>query len=119
MIHVHKNKNNTIHGTYKAKDMTLKVLMKNDVAHAENIKTRLEMFRETDTGVINLSLEGCSVKLDKDADTRTVSLTKTLSVSNEHMARIEEVLLQMCSAATHNPITLTHASSSTTLLHQS
>jgi hypothetical protein len=119
MIRVRENKNNTIHGTYKSKDVTLKVLIKNDVAHAENIQTRLETFRETDVGVVNLSLEGCVLKLDKDVDTCTVSLTKTLSVSKEHMIQLEGLLLQMCSTATENPVKMVTASSSTDLLHKS
>ena len=117
MIRVHKNKNDTIHGAYKSKDVTLKVLMKNDTVHAEHIKTRVEAFRETDCGTISLPLERCVLKLDKDADMCTISLTKTLTVTKEHMDQIEKMLIEMCDATTIHQASTTTASSSSNLLH--
>jgi hypothetical protein len=100
MIRVHVNKNDTVHATYKSKDVTLKVLMKNDVTHAGMLKTRVEGFRESECATISLPLERCVLKLDKDMDVCTVSLTKTVTIPKDDMMSIEQMLLQLCDATT-------------------
>ncbi len=113
---IHKNKNGTIHGTYKTKQVTLKVLMKNDVTQAENIKSRIETFRETDTGVLTLPLEGCVLKFEKDAGTCEISMIKKLTVPIGHLNGIEDMLTEMCAAADKTAVHMPAVSSATNLL---
>lgn len=113
---IRKKKNDTVHGTYKTKQVTLKVLMKNDMTHAENIKSRIEAFRETDTGAITLPLEGCLLKFDKDAGTCDISMTKKVTVPIGHLSGIEDMILQMCATTDKNPAHMTGVTSGTNLL---
>ena len=115
MIRVKENSDKTIHGTYKSKEMTLKLLLENKKSLAESLKHKIEIFQETDDAVLNQSFTNYSIRLEKDSGDYTISLTKKLNIKKENMDSIEKMILDMAELVKDN-ITLVDSSSSTNLL---
>jgi hypothetical protein len=115
MIRVKENSDKTIHGTYKSKGMTLKLLLENKKSLAESLKHKIEIFQETDDAILNQSFTNYSIRLEKDSGDYTISLTKTLNVKKEDMDSVEKMILDMAELIKDNT-TLVDSSSSTNLL---
>lgn len=122
MIRVKKNKDKSIHGTYKSKDMTLKLLLENKKTLAETLKHKIEIFRETDDAILTQSfnyIRDYNIRLEKDCNNYTVSLTKTLKIDREHMDNIEKMLLEMIQTIDDNSVAMESNSSTNLLLNSS
>jgi hypothetical protein len=115
MIRVKENSDKTIHGTYKSKEMTLKLLLENKKSLAESLKHKIEIFQETDDAVLNQSFTNYSIRLEKDSGDYTISLTKKLNIKKENMDSVEKMILDMAELVKDNT-TLVDSSSSTNLL---
>jgi hypothetical protein len=115
MIRVKENSDKTIHGTYKSKGMTFKLLLENKKSLAESLKHKIEIFQETDDAILNQSFSKYSIRLEKDSGNYTISLTKTLNVKKEDMDSVEKMILDMAELVKDNT-TLVDSSSSTNLL---
>jgi DNA-binding ferritin-like protein len=115
MIRVKENSDKTIHGTYKSKEMTLKLLLENKKSLAESLKHKVEIFQETDDAVLNQSFTNYSIRLEKDSGNYTISLTKKLNIKKENMDSVEKMILDMAELVKDNT-TLLDSSSSTNLL---
>lgn len=115
MIRVKENSDKTIHGTYKSKEMTFKLLLENKKSLAESLKHKIEIFQETDDAILNQSFSKYSIRLEKDSGNYTISLTKTLNVKKEDMDSVEKMILDMAELVKDNT-TLVDSSSSTNLL---
>ena len=115
MIRVKENSDKTIHGTYKSKGMTFKLLLENKKSLAESLKHKIEIFQETDDAILNQSFTNYSIRLEKDSGNYTISLTKTLNVKKEDMDSVEKMILDMAELVKDNT-TLVDSSSSTNLL---
>ena len=119
MITVKKNTDKTVHGTYKAKEMTLKLLLDNKKTTAENLKQKIEIFRETDDAVLTHPFK-CkrdhTIRLEKDSGNYIISLTHTVNIKKENMDNIEKMLLEMIELVDDNTVTSLESSSSTNLL---
>jgi replicative superfamily II helicase len=115
MIRVKENSDKSIHGTYKSKEMTLKLLLENKKSLAESLKHKIEIFQETDDAVLNQSFTNYSIRLEKDSGDYTISLTKKLNIKKENMDSIEKMILDMAELVKDNT-TLVDSSSSTNLL---
>jgi len=118
MIHVQENSNKTIHGTYKSKEMTLKVLLPNKRLVADSLKRKVEIFQETDDAVLTTvfnNKDECTLKLEKDSGTYAISFTKKIIIKKENMDMIEKMLLDMSNAVS-DTTELLNSSSSTNLL---
>jgi len=115
MIRVKENSDKTIHGTYKSKEMTLKLLLENKKSLAESLKHKIEIFQETDDAVLNQSFTNYSIRLEKDSGDYTISLTKKLNIKKENMDSVEKMILDMAELIKDNT-TLVDSSSSTNLL---
>jgi K+/H+ antiporter YhaU regulatory subunit KhtT len=121
MIRVHVNKDTSVHGTYKSKDITLKLLMQNKTSLGALLNERIDAFQEGDEGSFVFSFdhrEPCTtLRLDKDATGEcVVSLTKKMSVTKEHMSQIESMIHQMADACTLEHCAPPSPASSTQLL---
>lgn len=120
MIKVHENKDKSIHGTYKCKDMTLKLHIENKKSIGEELKNKVEIFREGDEGTLVFSSNYKSphtIKLEKENDFCKITLTKYLIIKKEHMTQIEELLLAMSELSNIDDVlNLPNSSSSTNLL---
>jgi len=115
MIRVKENSDKTIHGTYKSKEMTLKLLLENKKSLAESLKHKIEIFQETDDAILNQSFTNYSIRLEKDSGDYTISLTKKLNIKKENMDSVEKMILDMAELVKDNT-TLVDSSSSTNLL---
>lgn len=115
MIRIKENSDKTIHGTYKSKEMTLKLLLENKKSLAESLKHKIEIFQETDDAILNQSFGKYSIRLEKDSGNYSITLTKTLNVKKEHMDSVEKMILDMAELVKDNT-TLVDSSSSTNLL---
>jgi len=115
MIRVKENSDKTIHGTYKSKEMTLKLLLENKKSLAESLKHKIEIFQETDDAVLNQSFTNYSIRLEKDSGDYSISLTKKLNIKKENMDSVEKMILDMAELVKDNT-TLVDSSSSTNLL---
>ena len=115
MIRVKENSDKTIHGTYKSKEMTLKLLLENKKLLAECLKHKIEIFQETDDAVLNQSFTNYSIRLEKDSGDYSISLTKKLNIKKENMDSVEKMILDMAELVKDNT-TLVDSSSSTNLL---
>ena len=106
MIHVHVNKDTSIHGTYKSKDVTLKLLMSNKKSLGTLMGEKLDTFHEGDDGVFVFSFDtgkspNITLRLDKDPSGECqVTLTKKMNISKEHLLEIESMLHQMANSCT-------------------
>ena len=115
MIRIKENSDKTIHGTYKSKEVTLKLLLENKKSLAESLKHKIEIFQETDDAILNQSFGKYSIRLEKDSGNYSITLTKTLNVKKEHMDSVEKMILDMAELVKDNT-TLVDSSSSTNLL---
>ena len=115
MIRIKENSDKTIHGTYKSKEMTLKLLLENKKSLAESLKHKIEIFQETDDAILNQSFGKYSIRLEKDSGNYSITLTKTLNVKKEHMDSVEKMILDMAELVKDNT-TLVDSSSLTNLL---
>ena len=115
MIRIKENSDRTIHGTYKSKEVTLKLLLENKKSLAESLKHKIEIFQETDDAILNQSFGKYSIRLEKDSGNYSITLTKTLNVKKEHMDSVEKMILDMAELVKDNT-TLVDSSSSTNLL---
>lgn len=115
MIRIKENSDKTIHGTYKSKGVTLKLLLENKKSLAESLKHKIEIFQETDDAILNQSFGKYSIRLEKDSGDYSISLTKTLNVKKEHMDSVEKMILDMAELVKDNT-TPVDTSSSTNLL---
>ena len=115
MIRVKENSDKSIHGTYKSKEMTLKLLLENKKSLAESLKHKIEIFQETGDAVLNQSFTNYSIRLEKDSGDYTISLTKKLNIKKENMDSVEKMILDMAELVKDNT-TLVDSSSSTNLL---
>jgi hypothetical protein len=122
MISTKINKDKSVHGVYKSKDITLKILIENKKTLANIIKKKLEIFRETDDATFTQTFNfkhNYSLKLDKDSGKYSVSLTKNLDIQKENMDDIEKMILEMVDNINDTPETLVNSNisnSSTNLL---
>jgi hypothetical protein len=122
MITIKKNKDKTLHGTYKTKEMTLKLLLDNKKTTAENLKHKIEIFRETDDAVLTHPFKckgDYNLRIEKDSGTYTISLTHTVNIKKENMDNIEKMLLEMIELVDDNTIPLLESSSHSNLLSNS
>ena len=115
MIRIKENSDKTIHGTYKSKEITLKLLLENKKSLAESLKHKIEIFQETDDAILNQSFGKYSIRLEKDSGNYSITLTKTLNVKKEHMDSVEKMILDMAELVKDNT-TFVDSSSSTNLL---
>ena len=115
MIRIKENSDRTIHGTYKSKEVTLKLLLENKKSLAESLKHKIEIFQETDDAILNQSFGKYSIRLEKDSGNYSITLTKKLVVKKEHMDSVEKMILDMAELVKDNT-TLVDSSSSTNLL---
>ena len=123
MLKVHKNKDKSIHGTYKSKDITLKLLLENRKVLGEQLKKKVELFQAEDDNILQFSFD-CKtphhLKLEKSDDEYKISLTKYLVVKKDSMTEVEKLLLTMAEQCTEDDnVVLTNATSSSNLLHTS
>ena len=122
MIRTHVNKDTSIHGTYKSKEVTLKLLMANNTSLGERLKQMVDVFREGEEGTLVFSFDNHEpqtfLRLDKDGDECQVSLTKKMTISKEHLTNIESMLEHMANECTLGGDVQPHATSSTDLLHK-
>lgn len=123
MIRVHANKDTSIHGTYKSKEVTLKLLMENKTSLGEQLNQKVDIFHEGEEGTFVCSFNNCIyqtvLRLDKDGgDTCEISLTKKMTISKDHLPHIESMLKQMGDACTIETQTHPAATSSTDLLNK-
>lgn len=116
MIRVKENSDKTIHGTYKSKEMTLKLLLENKKSLAESLKHKIEIFQETDDAILNQSFNNYSIRLEKDSGDYTISLTKKLNIKKENMDSIEKMLLDMAELVKDNTTPIDSSSSTNLLL---
>ena len=107
MIRVKHNKNNTIHGTYSSPNVTLKLLLENKPALANSLKHKIETFLEGSEGTLVFSFDGhvpnVLLRLDREADSYRVSLTKKIEVKKENMDGIVSMLTDMALACDSGP----------------
>lgn len=121
MLKVHKNKDKSIHGTYKCKDMKIKLLLENRKVLGEQLKKKVELFQAEDDNTLQFSFD-CKtphhLKLEKSDDQYKISLTKYLIVKKDNMAQVENLLLAMAEQCTEDDaVVLTNVTSSSNLLH--
>jgi hypothetical protein len=118
MIRVHVNKDTSVHGTYKSKDVTLKLLMANKKSLGTLLCDKIDTFHEGDDGVFVFSFDNgdsphTTLRLDKDINGECqVSLTKKINISKEHLLQIESMLYQMANSCTLDQ-NVAHATPST------
>jgi 23S rRNA-/tRNA-specific pseudouridylate synthase len=117
MIRIHINSDASVHGTYKSKDVTLKLLMENKTSLGALLNERIDAFQEGDEGAFVFSFDHRQphtvLRLDKDASGEcVVSLTKKMRIPKENMRQIESMLHQMADACTveHYPPSSTPSS---------
>ena len=107
MHQIRHNKNNTIHGTYRSPNVTLKLLLENRPALAASLKHKIETFLEGSEGTLVFSFDGLVpnvlLKLERDADSYRVSLTKKMEVKKENMDGLVSMLSDMALACDSRP----------------
>jgi hypothetical protein len=107
MHQIKHNKNNTIHGTYRSPNVTLKVLLENRPALAASLKHKIETFLEGSEGTLVFSFDdrvpNVLLKLERDADSYRVSLTKKMEVKKENMDGLVSMLSDMALACDSRP----------------
>jgi hypothetical protein len=124
MIRVHVNSDTSIHGTYKSKDVTLKLLMSNKKSLGTLLSGKLDAFHEGDDGVFVFSFDtgkspDITLRLDKDTSGECqVTLTKKMNISKEHLLEIESMLHQMANSCTIEESAPTGTLSSANLLEK-
>ena len=122
MIHVQVNTDTSVHGTYKSKEVTLKLLMSNKKSLGTLLSEKIETFQEGDDGVFIFSFDTgksphTTLRLDKDPDGEChITLTKKMSVSKDHLLQIETMLQEMASLCTIEQSVPTGTLSSANLL---
>jgi hypothetical protein len=107
MIQVKQNKNNTIHGTYRSPELTLKLLIENKPAIGNSLKHKIDAFLEGDNGVLvcplNAKIPHAILKLDREKDSYQVTLIKKMEIQKENMSDIVSLLEKMASACDEVP----------------
>jgi len=120
MLKVHKNKDKSIHGTYKSNDITLKLLLENRKVLGEQLKNKVELFQAEDDNTLQFSFDGKRshhLKLEKSNDEYKISLTKHLVVKKDSMIQVEKLLLEMAEQCTEDDnVVMTNSTSSSNLL---
>lgn len=116
MIRIKENSDKTIHGTYKSKGMTFKLLLENKKSLAESLKHKIEIFQETDDAILNQSFAKYSIRLEKDSGNYSITLTKKLDVKKEDMDSVEKMILDMAELVKDNTMPVDSSSSTNLLL---
>ena len=123
MIRIKHNKDNTIHGTYRSPDITLKLLLENKSVCGNALKHKIDTFLEGDDGTLVFSFDGrvpnVMLKLERETNSYQVSFTRKMEIKKENMDDIVSLLQKMASACDSGICEDTSVSSSINLLAES
>ena len=110
---------NVINGSLKEKDFSLHLAMPNNEAIGEMLKEKVNTMKnqEIDDFTMYFNTESPQIlRLEKDNEKYSLSLTTKLEITNEHNGTLEKMLLEMADKATNKINTLQYSGSSTELL---